>query len=393
MYYKVINNANNIIKYVDAAAGDSSDRNNVKAQAYAMRAFAYFNLIQFYQRTYIGHESDKGVPIYTDPANKDTEGKGRGTVTEVYTQINSDLNKAISLFKNGSAQRHKSQIDLYVTYGIKSRVAMVQNNWEEASFCATEALKKNGLGLMTISDITGGFNTVRTNEWMWGAEINDEQATDWYSFFNHMDAAAGGHANSCRKCVSRWLYQQIGANDIRLKWFNPQIANGSALGSNASYNQFKFRVKSIGSWASDYIYMRAAEMYLTKAEAECRLGNYQVARDNLIAIISYKDPDYAARLNTIANGNDLNLKSTGSIMNLMDEIILQRRIELWGEGFRILDIIRLKTGFSRNYSGTNHPVKLEITDPEAWDWIMMLPQKEFDGNSQLNPATDQNPEE
>jgi starch-binding outer membrane protein, SusD/RagB family len=393
MYYKVINNTNNILKYIDAVTGDTTDRNNVKAQAYAMRAYAYFYLIQFYQKTYIGHENAKGVPIYTEPTTKNSKGKGRGTVTEVYTQINSDLDNAIRLFERSTSQRHKSHIDLYVAYGIKSRVAMVQNKWSEASFCATEALKKTGLGLMSASDITGGFSSINSNEWMWGAEINEDQATGWYSFFNHMDASAGGHAEDCRKCISKWLYQQIGANDVRIKWFNPQLADEASLGPNVSYNQLKFRVKSAGSWASDYIYMRAAEMYLNKAEAECRLGNYQVARDLLTTLIIYKDPDYSTRLNAIINGNILNLKSTGSIVNLLDEIILQRRIELWGEGFRILDIMRLKTGFSRNYTGSNHPVKLEITNPEAWDWIMMLPQKEFDGNPQLNPLTDQNPDE
>ena len=75
----------------------------------------------------------------------------------------------------------------------------------------------------------------------------------------------------------------------------------------------------------------------------------------------------------------------------MDEIILQRRIELWGEGFRIYDIMRLKTGVSRNWSGSNHPVSLEISDPDSWDWIMMIPQMEFDGNINMDPGNDQNP--
>ena len=80
--------------------GDPAVVDNIMAQAYTMRAYTYFILIQTFQQTYIGHEQSPGVPLYTEPTVSTTKGKGRGTVEEVYTQINSDLDKAISLFSN-----------------------------------------------------------------------------------------------------------------------------------------------------------------------------------------------------------------------------------------------------------------------------------------------------
>lgn len=77
----------------------------------------------------------------------------------------------------------------------------------------------------------------------------------------------------------------------------------------------------------------------------------------------------------------------------MDEILLQRRIELWGEAGRLFDIKRLKLGFNRDYVGTNHPEKLTSinTTPGSIKFALPIPQTEFDGNKALDPTKDQNP--
>lgn len=392
MHYKFINNANYIMANVEAAEGDQMDKNNIKAQSYALRAFSYFNLIRLYQRTYVGHENDPGVPIYTKPTSNETEGKGRGTVEEVYEQINADLDSALILFEDATDQRHISHIDKYVTHGLKARVALTQENWAEAATHASLAREKSGLGLMSSEDITAGFNNSDNSEWMWGSEVNDEQALTWSSFWSHMDAGAGAYANKSRKCASAWLYGQINNNDVRKAWFvDPATSANEPTGPDHEYNQLKFRVAQEGSWSSDLLYMRLAEMYLIEAEAQCMLGDYTTARNLLKEVVSYKDPNFDAYLSTISDGNTLSLNTAGPVNNLLDVIILQRRIELWGEGFRIFDIMRLKTGFDRDYTGSNHTQAYTILDPEAWDWIMMIPQKEFDGNINMDPATDQNP--
>lgn len=390
MHYQFINNANYIIANVDNAAGPVEDINSIKAQGFALRAYSYFNLIRLYQRTYIGHENDPGVPLYTEPTTKETVGKGRGTVTDVYNQINADLDSAIARFANASPQRHVSHIDLYVAYGLKARVALTQNDWVDAANYAE--LAKDAHPLMTNTEVTAGFNSSANQEWMWGSEVNEEQSLSWPSFWSHMDASIdGSYAAKARKCVSVWLYDQIGTNDVRKGWFNDDSYGYTATGPDLDYNQKKFRVKQAGSWASDLLYMRSAEMYLIEAEARCRMTQYTEARQILTDLLQDRDPDFTATLAAIPDGNTLNLGSAGPVNNLLDFIILQRRIELWGEGHRIFDIMRLKTGFDRDYAGSNITIKLQKLDPESWDWIMMLPQKEFDGNINLDPVIDQNP--
>ena len=72
-------------------------------------------------------------------------------------------------------------------------------------------------------------------------------------------------------------------------------------------------------------------------------------------------------------------------------LLLQRRIELWGEYGRVYDIKRLRQGFVRTRE-MGHPVagllnNRDCTNPESFDWVMTIPQKEIDAN----PYIVQNP--
>ena len=157
-------------------------------------------------------------------------------------------------------------------------------------------------------------------------------------------------------------------------------------------------MKSSASWTADYLYMRAAEMYLNRAEALCRLKRYADARQVLSDLCSdrYNEGNFALRLAKVTDSNEQTLESTESmeVKTLLDEILLQRRIELWGEGFRILDIDRLKIPMIRAYTTpvSHHTYSAKFSlEPDSWYPIMMLPMSEFDANPAMDPVKDQNP--
>lgn len=404
-YYTLISNVNYILAKESTLSGLAEKKANLFAQAYAMRAFCYFNLIQLFQQTYVGHETAPGVPLYTEPTEAMTEGKPRGTVEQVYTQINTDINKAIELFKEaekgGISQKAISNIDLYVTYGIKAKVALVQNKWADASDAAKLALAKPGLTLATADELSKGMNSTTISSVMWGAKIISDQATIYASFFSHMDPTTGSmYGAKSRKCISAWLYKQMQPNDFRrTNWWNGKLATDASTGPNFSYCQKKFLFSDLKTYTGDYIYMRAEEMLLIEAEAETRLGHFSAARDLMKTFGTIRDSKYATKLASETDASTLTLdeNSTGTapvITTLLDEVILQRRIELWGEYGRIFDVLRLKTGLNRKYTGTNHTVLLNGSDTAKPDWkafILTIPQTEFDGNINLDVTKDQNP--
>lgn len=262
-FYEIISNVNYILSVEHTAAGDENELKCVMAQAYAARAFAYFMLIQSFQQTYKKHETWPGVPVYTEPTTSASKGKGRGTVEQVYAQINDDLTAALTRFEEcGIAQEHISNLDYYATSLLKARVALVQNDWATAAEAAAEAMKKPGRSLLSMTDATvvkgtfddatknwttgkTPFNSVASSSVLWGAEMLSEQSTVYASFFSNMDACTDVYyAAETPKCISNWLYAQIPDTDVRKGWWNGNIgipAEDWSYGANINYNQHKFQ--------------------------------------------------------------------------------------------------------------------------------------------------------
>jgi starch-binding outer membrane protein, SusD/RagB family len=375
-YYFLISAANNILANIDKASGPQVDKDNIKGQALGIRANSYFFLVNFLQQTYKGNENKPGVPIYTSPTS---EGKGRGTVEEVYTQIISDLTEAETLL-TGKTRKHISHITVNVVQGIRARVALQMEDWTTAATYANKA--RQGYSPMTAVQYQQGFSSVTNPEWMWGMQIINDQSTILASFFSHIDVSVFGYAQAgnMQKKITKALYDQIPNGDVRKAVFRTP---GTGTTVNPDYNQNKFRVLDPTSWAGDYLFMRAAEMYLIEAEAKARQGAAQEAsaKSVLEALVKTRYPAYSAAA------------FTGTA--LINEILLQRRIELWGEGFSLLDIKRLHTGLNRPSGPGNHgspnvnPNIYTLPDQDP-KFLMKIPQREIDANDAMTTA-DQNP--
>jgi hypothetical protein len=161
----------------------------------------------------------------------------------------------------------------------------------------------------------------------------------------------------------------------------------------------KLLIKDINAsaYAGDNIFIRAEEMLLIEAEAKARLGQYSDARNLLKELMAVRlnttgQTSYATYLDGLANANTLPTLTTTDPTNVLEEVLIQRRIELWGEIGRIKDILRLKQGYTRDYPGSNHVDKLVSynTGAESWAFIFKIPQAEFDGNRNITSA-EQNP--
>ena len=378
-YYTWISNANYIIAAEETMSGTPSEVNYVMGQAYAIRAYSYFMMAQSFARTYKGHESEPCGPIYTEPTTPETEGKPRSTVKEVYDQIVSDINKAVELL-NGSTAKDKSHIGYDVALGIKARIALVMEDWNAAKEAAEKAIQVSGAEVDFVKNFTG-LNTVKAKNVMWGATVILDQVGMYASFFSHMDADAGAYGESARKQINRELYAKMSESDSRLAWWNVKD----------NYQQEKFKFSDIKTWMGDYVWMRIEEMYITAAEAEARLGNESEAIKYLTEYMKYRDASYKCEKSGLALGITTD-EWTGS---LLEEIIIQRRIELWGEFGRVYDIRRLKQGFRRT-SAMGWPDEALLAnrptdDPENYMWVLTIPQAEFDGNANMTLEKDQNP--
>lgn len=357
-YYRIINNANLIITNIDNVPGEQAERDEIKAQALFYRAYAYYNLANCFSFSYKmdvqvvipGTSSLPGytgavpgspcVPLYTAPTQT---GNPRATVDQIYTQINSDLDQAIALFDGaGISRSDKSQVDISVARGLAARVALVQQQWPRAAAMAHDA--RTSYAYMSVSQLLGGFNDINNNEWMWGSAINAEQATSYASFVSFMDSDAQGYAYiHCQMVIlNDILNTKMDTADARRYWWvaRKQLVDSAAKYANYKQNeQRKFKVKVAGTWLADYPYMRAGEMALIEAEALAQQNNRTQAGQVLEEFVKTRNVNFTA--------------NTSNSDTLIKQIWLQRRIELWGEGFRYFDIKRQAGRFTAVNPGDN----------------------------------------
>ena len=373
-YYRIISNANVLINGIDNATGTDEDKKIIKGQALAYRAWAHFQLVQLWGKRYDANarpNNQLGVPLLTQNV---LEGQPRATVEAVYTQVNKDLDDAATLLAGYSrvGTAAKSNWDQNVVKGIKARVALTQQDWETAAVNAIAA--RAGYALMDTAAYKTGFNNIENQEWIWGSRQIDDQNTSFSSYFAYISANFNSTVIRTQpRAINATLYNAIPATDIRKRVWD---LTGATVpippgGARVPYQNKKFLSKSSELSVGDVPYMRVAEMYLIEAEARARQGQAVPARAALFTLARNRNYNY--------------LLSTNSGQALIDEILFHRRIELWGEGFRFLDLKRTNSPLNRGGIPNHVPLLIKVTNIPAGDpqWEWLFPIDEVNANKQL----------
>lgn len=405
--YKNIKVANDVLKSVDLENLSDVAKSYV-GQAYAMRAFEYFTLIQIYQFSYKGHEDAAGVPIVTEKtAEAEANNNPRAAVKDVYKQIMDDLNTAIDYLTDSRSA--KSEINRQVAYGLRARANLVMQNWSDAAADA----KKAAEGYTPLSKDAAaapGFNDVSASNWIWGNivdESNDIVQSGILNFPSMMCSFTGNGYSPTYACrmINSKLWKEIPSTDVRKGWWidenlNSPIVNpkyvvhqedededGNVVKYLAVYNQTGDEVADItepytnvkfGAYknqygnelnACDIPLMRVEEMILIQAEATAMGGNVEEGKRILENFVrTYRDPSYTCNATT-AEG-------------VQDAVWFQRRVELWGEGFSFTDLLRLKKPLDR--TGANYEVSVRFNLPaESPIFLYLIPEDEENHNEAL----------
>lgn len=389
-FYTLISNANAVIAQEANLTDDEDMAKYVIGQAYALRAYSYLWLVQNYQQC---DPSLPGVPVYTEPTTIESKGKGRGTVQDVYDRINADLDEAIARLSTSSVQQqHSSHIDQYVAQGLKARALMVQKKYAEAELAAVEAMK-SPLAQIVPFNQTAKVNDVSNDNVMWGLAIQTDQSISNAGIYAHIDPDAGTtYSDGAQFIISAWLYDSMPATDARRAWWTAPLPEDEWEDgtSKMSYAQTKLVYKDASLGTGDYILMRMEEMALIAAEAACHQEKYADAKAYVALVASQRDPNYEADLAKYAESKQYQAQTSTQLLTLMDYILFQRRVELWGEVSRTHDLQRLGLGVTRDYANTNHTKPLDL-EPGAVELIYAIPLTEFDGNDALDLELDQNP--
>ena len=403
-YYKLINNANQILLNIDDAEGPESERQFIRAQARVFRAYSYFMLSQIYcyrwddRNSSVNEGVGYGLPLRIDDSTGALE---KTSLEDIYKFIYEDLDAAIADFKASGLHRASSEFflpDIDVAYGVYARAALTRQDWGKAVEMAR--LARQGHTLMSKNDYMESGFSVPNNEWIWGVYEASDQTIYYYSYFAYL--ASNGSSGNCRQypsAISQELYDQIPETDVRRGlWLEPTEAERSECNSAGRstkslytrafaeygdklystsyifmYMQFKFQNQDQPGVGS-FNFMRAAEMYLTEAEALCMQGGHDAEVQKLLNELNKNlDPAYSC-------------DKTGA--DLLKEVKFYRRLDLWGEGQNWFDYKRWNEPIVRKEitnGGNWHKTFAGTIAPEAnYKWTFYIPQKELDYNPKVH---------
>lgn len=364
-YYRIILSANNVISSFGGndAVPESEEAKHSLGQAKAMRAHSYFYLANLYAEEY--DPSAAILPIYI---GGEEGNQPLSTTQEVYDLIIKDLTDASELLSTFS-RNYKSEFNYWVVQGLLAYTYGAMGNYQEVKTITKDIIDNSGYPIMSAEQVTGGFNSVDSPSWMWGADITLDNNLDLVSWWGQIDLFTYSYAwAGDPKSIDDNLYAAIKEDDIRKTQFVDAYGDGILYPIGKFYAPGR-TVAGQRSVTTDYIYMRIAEMYLLHAEASAKTGDDAAAIQSLTALLNNRMEDTAYL-------TDLSGQA------LQDEVYLQTRIELWGEGKSYFAMKRNKATITR---GANHLTYAGESFPYNDDRLTLeIPQSEIQNNPNIN---------
>lgn len=343
--YGVIVQANFVINNVDKfSAADPEKANRLKGQALALRAYVHFDVLRYWGENFEEGGTGKGIP-YKEDTDKFTL-PARLTVGASLTKIWTDLNAAMDLLADvdrpiNTASR-KSNIDLNAARAIAARIALYQEDFDNAIDYATDVIAAIPLARLADSAAYRNIWTDQSSiELVWTVNFDPGQGAPGSNIF-----FPGGNRSSFR--VDPLLRATYTTSDIRLGTFIQSVVRGGV----AREVLYKFRGRTgLNDGNVNWKVLRTSEMYLIRAEAAARRNTGTDAVNALLDLNTLR----GSRIRNYVPGTEVG-------QALINAIALERRKELLGEGHRWFDIKRTDRVIDRN-SGDELPA-----NDRFWAW-------------------------
>lgn len=349
------------------------DENTTETEARNTPRAVFYDMYRF-----ILDDLDKAEDCLSDYKRPEKNRPDVSTVYGLKARLYLEMASRFELYPDDLAAMLASGVDL----GIKT----AREGYAKAAEYARKAIEYSGASPLSEdewyggSNYTSGFNSINSNAWMMGIIIRKENLSGaaWRNFIGHLspeqywgvggihyDASTGVYSNMYegQRLIGAALFEAIENNDWRkTTWVDPEDAGKAPAGKYKTavpdehfvqipaYASFKFRPKngeradrSIGA-AADFPLMRVEEMYFIEAEALAGsqgVGAGVAALENFVNGYRYKRSSYHC--------------SAADMKEFREALMIQKRIEFWGEGLVFWDYKRLELQIVRGYEGHNFP--------------------------------------
>ncbi|WP_246085371.1 RagB/SusD family nutrient uptake outer membrane protein [Paucihalobacter ruber] len=365
--YSVINQANLILEFVDDLIdATNSEKNQIKAEALSIRAYAHFLLALVYAQNYSFTPNASHLGIVYNRTTLTESGvtfPSRETLDNTYTLIIDDIQRALSLYTNLSAL--DGPIQTYFnennTKAILARVYLNKNDWQNAFETAIEVINTSGVNLTSQENYLSEWenSVVPMTEILLQLSVpRDSGGSAGGSLSQHFGfqtITAYGNYVATNDLLS--LYESF---DIRSQMFLEQSLATNINGELENVNYYFTRKFQD---TPPYPAVRLSEMYLIASEAAYNLN---------------RTDDALNYLNFIRVRANASLIS--STTNLQNEILNERRRELAFEGHYFFDLGRNQRSITRNDGCLAIVCDLNYPSPK---YVLPIPQENINLNSNL----------
>ncbi|MCL1933226.1 MAG: RagB/SusD family nutrient uptake outer membrane protein [Candidatus Azobacteroides sp.] len=361
-----------------------------RAIGLTLRAWGYSYLMWFYQDDYLHGGSDKpGVPLYLEP---NVPAAGRAPSKDVWDQIIADASEAVNLFNEGGRNPRASLSDMDATVAnmILARAALTTGDWDKV-IAATDAIIATYPTLMNETDYTTkGFGWMDVDEIIYGFDYDQTigGTSSFHGWMNVLSDGGYGGSQGSRSAIDNRLYDKIHESDYRKTNFLADPMEHTYAGDDVpitlpKYTNMKFAAPAHTgqpNYVQGEIFLRTSEALLMNAEAHARKNEDAAARTALNTLLAAR-----TKAGEMALTCDTYTSMAG--LSTLEMVQLQTRIELWGEGFELINNKRWNIGVDRMDS-ENHSSR--IVRPVQPDMTLQIPRNELLYNQYITEA-DQNP--
>ena len=385
--YHCLAQVNNLLLNIDkiAEAGTmTSALESYKGQALTLRALMYFDLVRLYGKPYNMDKSAYGVPLILEPQDASAE-PTRASVEQVYAQIVKDLTDGAPLLSKSKA---KGYVNYYANMALQAKVYLYMENYASALAAAETVINSKVYTLYSnsnwVSSWTSEFNTESIFELAMYLDESDlgtgslgfylrrskhgsTSAMGWFMASDYWIARMNEDPGDVRWGIMSYdeSYSDTGVyrNGSCYKYSGSTTLSGDGKGSGTAVN-----IKVI----------RFSEVYLIAAEAALGTGNKDKAATYLQEIRKRSPGLPAATAATVS----------------VDMILNERSKELFAEGHRFFDMMRLNKTITFNDDFITPSVVIthreKTIDRTFYKTILPISTDEMNANeairSQQNPG-------
>lgn len=246
-----------------------------------------------------------------------------------------------------------------------ARVYQVMGNWEGAENATNQSYGSDAATVLDALNYGNGFDDLSSMKWLWGMPQTSDQNIDYtttpHSFTDHYsDGCADAYVNEDFAAL-------FSETDIRNLFDNTD-------GGDPEDYWYLTTTKFTFTFESDMPLMRTAEMILIEVEAKYWRSNEIDCHTLLYELQLNRDPEV--------------IKSTNTGTDLLEEILVERRKELYAEiGVEWFDAKRLRRSLPR--TGNQRLIDLDLIADDK-KFFLKIPQKELDANDNINKSVNAN---